>query len=133
MVNWTEAELREEGYIIENAHIDSVDLSMEDHGQLFLKMVISSGGWGCVCGCSTLGFGYLGSKSFRGVTKATEYLMRIMDVVGVSKFNDLPGHYIRVASARHSSGIRTFGNIIEDKWFDEPSFWEDGDFDEPKH
>ena len=110
--------LLKDGYKIENAQIKSVDLSMEDHGCLTMNMVLEGDGWGVCYGEICLGKGYVGAKSFEGSAKGLEYIMRIMDVVGVSKFQSLNGKYVRVAVKGLGSTVKIIGNIINDKWFD---------------
>lgn len=114
-----------EGYTIENAKITSVDLSMEDHDVLTLNMALNGKGWGCVYGGYILGKGYLGAKKFEGNIKGIEYIMRIMDTVGISRFQDLKGKYIRVATKGWGSIIKIIGNVIEDKWFDAEEFFKE--------
>ena len=54
---------------------------------------------------------------------AFEALTRIMDVVGVAKWEDIKGHYVRVKQEdRLVVGI---GNIIEDKWFEPREFFKE--------
>ncbi len=115
--------IKKNGYIIENAKITSADLSMEDHGCLTFYMGIDGKGWGCNYGGYCLGHGYIGAKEFDGCPKGIEYIMRIMDTVGVSKLSDLSGKYVRVASKGWGSSIKIIGNIIEDKWFDTEGFF----------
>ena len=110
--------LLKDGYKIENAQIKSVDLSMEDHGCLTMNMVLEGDGWGVCYGGICLGKGYVGAKTFEGSAKGLEYIMRIMDVVGVSKFQSLNGKYVRVATKGWGSTVIIIGNIINDKWFD---------------
>lgn len=109
--------------MIENAKITSVDLSMEDHGCLALWIILEGNGWGCGFGGRCIGKGYLGAKEFIGSKKGTEEIMRIMDVVGVSKFNDMKGRYVRVETNGWGGTIKKIGNIIEDKWFDYEEFY----------
>ena len=45
-----------------------------------------------------------------------------MNVVGVERFNDLTGKYIRVET-NGNGPIKKIGNIIEDKWFDYREFY----------
>lgn len=116
-------QLIDAGYKIENAKITSADLSMEDHGCLTFNMEIKSGGWGCVYGGYCLGHGYLGAKKFDGSAKGLEYIMRIMDTVGVSRMSDLKGKYIRVATKGWGDIVKIIGNIIDDKWFDPEAFF----------
>ena len=51
--------------------------------------------------------------------------MEIMNVVGVERFNDMKGKYIRVATEGWGSTVKIIGNIIEDKWFDVTTFFQD--------
>lgn len=116
-------DLISDGYKIENAQITSADLSMEDHGCLTLSMSIDGSGWGCCYGGYCLGKGYLGAKEFEGSAKGLEYIMRIMDTVGVSKFQDLKGKYVRVATKGWGSPVKIIGNVIKDQWFDPEEFF----------
>lgn len=91
-------DLIREGYTLENMQITSADLSMEDHGVITLSMGMKSNGISTVYGGICLGHGYLEAKEFSGSVKAMPYIMRIMDVVGVDRFNNMKGKYVRVAS-----------------------------------
>ena len=127
MKNYTYEQLTEAGYSIENALITNVDLSMADHGCLTLVMTLEGSGWGVVYGGYCLGKGYLGADDdfFDGSAAGMEYLMRIMDTVGVEKFQDLKGKYVRVAAKGWGNPVKIIGNIINDKWFDAETFFAD--------
>ena len=125
MKNYTYDELIKSGYKIENALIAKVDLSMADHGYLTLAMVLKGDYWGTVYGGYILGYGYLGSDDFNGSARGIESIMRIMDTVGVERFQDLKDKYVRVAVTTGSGPITIIGNIIEDKWFDIETFFKD--------
>lgn len=127
MKKYTQEQLTASGYSIKNALITNVDISMADHGCLTLAMTLEGGGWGVVYGGYCLGKGYLGADDdfFNGSAAGMEYLMRIMDTVGVEKFQDLRGKYIRVATKGLGSSVKIIGNIIHDKWFDAETFFED--------
>ena len=127
MKKYTQEQLTASGYRIENALITNVDLSMADHGCLTLAMTLEGGGWGVVYGGYCLGKGYLGADDdfFDGSAAGMEYLMRIMDTVGVEKFQDLRGKYVRVALKRWGDSVKIIGNIIKDKWFDAETFFAD--------
>lgn len=110
--------------MIKNAVITSADLSMEDHGVLTLWISIEGDGWGCSLGGYCLGKGYLGAKEFEGSPKGIEEIMRVMDVVGVSRFSDLVGKSIRVDTGDGwGSPIKKFGHILKNKWFDYEEFY----------
>lgn len=104
--------------MIENAKIISADISMEDHGVLCTYLTVEGNGWGVTLGGYVIGKGYLGAKEFIGYSKGTEEIMRIMDTVGVSNWNDIAGKYIRVELGSLGETIHKFGHIIEDKWYD---------------
>lgn len=127
MINYTYDKLTEFGYTIENALIEKVDLSMADHGCLTLAMTLQGGGWGVVYGGYCLGKGYLGADDdfFDGSAAGMEYLMRIMDTVGVERFQDLKGKYVRVATKGWGDQVKIIGNILKDKWFDAETFFID--------
>ena len=127
MKNYTYDKLTEAGYRIENALIANVDLSMADHGCFTLLMTLEGGGWGVVYGGYCLGKGCLGADDdfFDGSAAGMEYLMRIMDTVGVERFQDLKGKYVRVAIKGWGSSVNIIGNIIKDKWFDAETFFTD--------
>lgn len=125
MKKWTLEELEENGYKIENVEIESVDLSMADHGCLCLEMVLKGYGWGCVYGGYALGYGYLGCEDdfFDGSAQGMESIIRIMEVTGCERFNDMSGKIIRVATKGWGSSVKIIGNIIKDKWFDAETFY----------
>lgn len=127
MKNYTYEQLIASGYRIENALITNVDLSMADYGCLTLAMTLEGGGWGVVYGGYCLGKGYLGADDnfFSGSASGMEYLIRIMDTVGVERFQDLKGKYVRVALKGWGSSVKIIGNIIKDQWFDAETFFED--------
>lgn len=108
-----------------NAKITNVSLSMADHGCLTFWITLSGGGWGVSVGGYAIGRGYLGANNFEGSAAGLEAMMRIMDVVGVEKWEDLKGKYIRIKSEGWWSTIHTIGNVLEDEWFDLKKFFED--------
>lgn len=125
MKKWSEEELISAGYKIKNAKVIHVDLSMEDHGVICLDMTLEGNGWGVVFGGVVLGQGYVGAKEFNGSADGMEYIMRIMDTLNSSKFNDMVGKHVRVATKGWGDPVKIIGNIIDDKWFDTESFFND--------
>lgn len=111
---------------IENAKITHTDLSMADHGVLIFTLTLEGAGWGTNYGGYVIGKGCLGAKTFEGSSKGTEAIMRIMDTVGVERWNDLKGKYVRVYTGGWGATITKIGNIISDKWFDIKEFFSEG-------
>lgn len=122
-----EERLRAEGYKIENVRITKVDLSMADHGCITLALCLEGRGVGVTYGGYNIGHGYLGAKEedFSSNEKAMVYIMRIMDTIGVERFNDLKGRYARIASKGWGSTVNIIGNIIKDKWFNQEEFFKE--------
>lgn len=107
----------------ENAEITSVSLSMGDHGYLTFIVYLKGEGWICGYGGYCIGKGYLGADEFEALNgHGLEAMMRIMDTVGVEKWEDLPGKYVRVKTEGFS-GIDIIGNLINDKWFNIREFF----------
>ena len=128
MKKMTKELLEESGYKIENAQIESVRLTMADHGVLTSDLVLNGHGWG-VC----YGGDNLGSKDFKGYGSGMEAIMRIMDTVGVEEYGQMKGKYVRVAIKGLGSSVRIIGNILDDKWFDYESFFADKKDEENEH
>lgn len=126
MKHWTQKELIEDGYEIENAQITNVSLNMENHGCLCLDLTLEWSGCGCVYGGYVLGKGYVGADDdfFSGSAKGCEAIMRIMDTVGEPELLNMKGKYIRFAHKGWGSSVKIIGNIIKDKWFDYGTFFE---------
>ena len=130
MKKYTAQMLTDEGYAIENAQITNVSLSASDYCCLSLNLTLKAAGWGVVYGGYCLGKVYPNSyekDSYEGSADGMEAIMRIMDVVGVSRLEDMKGKYIRVATKGLSSTIKIIGNIINDRGFDYGSFFKDKD------
>lgn len=94
-----------------NAKIERTMLGYEDHGILTCSLTLTQQSSG-------QGFGGFrldapkGKQSIMG----TFWIKRILEVVGVSKWEDLPGKYIRVAGEEFGE-IYGIGHITDDLWF----------------
>lgn len=108
---------------IQNAIITGVTISMADHGCLTFGLILRSEGWGCTYGGYCIGHGYLGADHFDGSAKGLEAMMRIMDTVGVERWEDLEGKYIRVEIKNWGDSISKIGHITKNKWFDIKEFF----------
>lgn len=119
---------------IQNAKIKSTELTMGDHGCLTFRIFVEGSGWVCGVGGYCIGHGYEGCNpnEFDATGKGLVAMMRIMDVVGVEQWEDLPGKYIRCEVESLGAGIHRIGNIIKDKWFNLKEFFNDSDSEE-KH
>lgn len=110
---------------IVNAKITSTKLAMGEHGCLTFYLFVEGGGWSCGIGGYCIGHGYLGckEKDFDATDKGLVAMMRIMDVVGVETWEDLPDKYVRVEIGSWGDTITKIGNLIDEKWFDIREFF----------
>lgn len=109
-----------------NAQITNVSLTMEDYGFLTFWLILEGDGWGCGVGGYCIGRGYLGANEFTAECGyGLEAMMRIMDVVGVDKWEDLKGKYLRVQfpSSGWGDSVSIIGNLVKDKWFNIKDFF----------
>ena len=119
--------------IIENVKIGKPSISMEDHGCLTFTIPLLGYGWACGFGGYEIGHGYLDSDDFSGSGVGLEAMMRIMDVVGVDKWENLEGKMARVQrDYSGSASITIIGNIMKDKWFDIKEFFSKKIEEQPK-
>lgn len=107
--------------ICENAQITDVSLEINDHGCLTFSITLKGSGWGANFGGYNLAF--FNGTSFEGSEKGLEALTRIMDVVGVAKWEYIKGRYVR--AKQEDRLVVGIGNIIEDKWFEPREFFKE--------
>ena len=108
---------------IRNAKISSTMLGREDHGIMTFMIYIDGGSFACGVGGYCL-------DEFNSATRARvfraesmEAISKVLEVVGVDKWEDLPGKYIRLEDNGLGSTVTKIGNIIKDKWFDLEEFF----------
>ena len=111
--------------VIKNAKITSTHLSREDHGIFTFVIYIEIQNGGC-CGIGTYALdSYNAEKDERELrAESCEILAKILDVVGVEKWEDLPGKYIRIIDNGWGSIIDCIGNLMCDKWLNFKDFFE---------
>lgn len=110
--------------MIKNAIIESTMLGREDHGIMTFVLYIRFDD-GLCCGVG----GYAldehdkvhNKRVFRA--KSMEAISKVLEVVGVEKWEDLPGKYIRFEDNGWGSTVTKIGNILSGKWFDLKEFF----------
>lgn len=103
---------------IKNARINSTMLGRDDHGVMTFMIYISADGFDCGIGgyCLDEFNSATQTRVFRA--ESMEAISKVLEVVGVDKWEDLPGKYIRFEDNGRGSTVTKIGNIIEEKWFD---------------
>lgn len=109
---------------IKNAKITSTMLGREDHGIMTFIIFVEFDG--CVhCGVGGYALDSYDKATDQRVFRAEsmEAISKILDVVGVKKWEDLPGSYIRIKDNGWGSTIDEIGNLMKEKWFNLREFF----------
>ena len=109
--------------MIKNARITSTMLGREDHGIMTFMIYIDAGDFSCGIGgfCLDEFDPAKQTRVFRA--KSMEAISKVLEVVGVDKWEELPGKYIRFEDNGWGSTVTKIGNIIDDKWLDMRKFF----------
>lgn len=102
---------------IKNAKIRYTTLGREDHGIMTFRtfmIYIDTGAF--ICGVGGYCLNEFNAESMEAISK-------ILEVVGVDKWEDLPGKHIRVEYNGLGSTVTKIGNITEEKWLDLEEFF----------
>lgn len=103
-----------------NALIESTMLGKEDHGMMsfFLHLIYGDSGQGA--GGIRLDQWNKEKNCNEGTAYGMSLIMRIMEVVGVDKWEDLKGKHIRVKCSW--AKVHAIGNLLKDDWIDFDEF-----------
>lgn len=116
--------------MIVNETIESTMLGREEHGIFTFFLYVNLGKDIGHCGIGGYALDRYDPKEKRRKiqSKSIEFISKILDVVGVETWEDLPGKYIRV-NIEGGWGMRIyeFGNIIEEKWINFEEFFKSDD------
>lgn len=112
--------------MIKNARITSTMLGREDHGIMTFMIHIDAGNFSCGVGGYCLDEFNPATQTRVFRAKSMKAISEILNVVGVDKWEDLPGKYIRFEDDGWGSTVTKIGNIINDKWFDMKKFFGEG-------
>ena len=114
---------------IKNARITSTRLGIESHGILTAFILLDLEG-GSAQGFGGYQFDYNPCSGRVYVPQGSHFIRRVLDVVGVDNWEDLPGTPCRIKRITRGDQICCLGNFIEDKWFnpiEEFKRYHDGD------
>ena len=113
---------------IKNAKITGTMLGREDHGIMtFMVYVDISESGSCGIGGYALDSYDRETKSRVFSTNSMEAGSKILEVVGVDRWEQLPGKYIRVKDNGWGKTIDEIGNLMENKWFNLREFFSEGE------
>ena len=108
---------------IKNAKISSTMLGREDHGIMTFMIYIDACGFSCGIGGYCLDEFNPATQTRVFRAESMEVISKILEVVGVDKWEDLPGKYIRFEDNGFGSNVTKIGNIIDEKWLDFEEFF----------
>lgn len=109
--------------MITNARIKSTMLGREDHGIMTWMIYIDAEDFSCGVGGYCLDSYDKETKTRVFRAESMESVSKLLEVVGVDKWEDLPGKYIRFEDSGWGSTVTKIGNIIKDDWFDLKEFF----------
>lgn len=110
---------------IRNAKITSTMLGREDHGIMTFMIFVEFYGAGCGIGGYALDQYDRTTEGRVFSAKGLEAISKILETVGVDKWEDLKGTYIRVKVNELGRTIDEIGNLMEEKWFNLREFFEE--------
>lgn len=103
---------------IENAKITGTMLGNEDHGIFTCYIYLEMDGSGCGFGGYALDTWDKSQEKRVGVGFGIDFITSVLETVGVEKWEDLKGKYVRVEGEGLGGRILRIGNITKNKWFD---------------
>lgn len=108
---------------IQNALITNTFLGYENHGILTFSLGLDGDGCYVVYGHRALDEYSKKSDKRVPVDRGLACIAEVLNVVGVKKWEDLKGKYVRVKMNCLGDRVTKIGHIIEDKWFDLDEFF----------
>lgn len=109
--------------IIENGKIIGTMLGKEDHGIMTFCLSIEFESGFCGIGGYTLDKYNVQAGKRIGAAEGMQAIAEILDCVGVKKWEELTGAYIRCEHQGLGGKIIRIGNLIKDKWFSPEEFF----------
>jgi hypothetical protein len=100
---------------IRNAKIESTALGYEGHGIMSAYLDVTYGGSSQTFGGWAMDAWKEELKDRVGTAYGMQFIIKILRVVGVERWEQLPGRHIRV-DCEHTKA-HGIGNILKDEWF----------------
>ena len=103
---------------ITNARITGTNFGIQEDGSMVFYLTLEAGG-------KVYHVGGIALDSFDEATgcrvsfgRGMHAIRRVLEVAGVSRWEDLPGTFLRVEESAWGTMVFRIGNILEDRWFD---------------
>ena len=110
---------------LENVKIINTFLGKEEHGILTWYLTVKGDGFVVSIGGYCLDKYDENKRKRIAYHKSFELIDRILEVVGVSTWEELQGKYIRVKINGFGCRVTKIGNLIKDDWLDVDTFFEE--------
>ena len=94
---------------ITNARITGTNFGIQEDGSMVFYLTLEAGG-------KVYHVGGIALDSFDELTGTR--VSFVLEVAGVSRWEDLPGTFLRVEESAWGTMVFRIGNILEDRWFD---------------
>lgn len=108
---------------IENGKITATMLGTEDHGIMTFSIYIEFESGGCAFGGYALDEYDKNVGKRVGTAAGLQAISEVLECVGVQKWEELTGSYIRCEHEGWGGKIVRIGNLIENKWFSLDEFF----------
>ena len=112
---------------IKNAKITHTMFGREDHGIMTFTIFVHTDMYDIGLGGYAIDRYDRETKTRKFTAQGLEAISKILEVVGVDTWEQLPGKYIRIKDQGWGKPIDEIGNLIEDKWFNMREFFSKGE------
>ena len=103
---------------VENAIVESISITNDEHGFLLAWLFTKFGCSGCGFGGYVLGKGDGGNLIVKGRKNyCAEFIVRCLIVTGTMHWEKIPKSPIRVLHEGLGGGIVAIGHFLKDEWF----------------
>lgn len=103
---------------ITNARITGTNFGIQEDGSMVFYLTLEAGGKVYHVGGIALDHYDADTGCRVSFGRGMHAIRRVLEVAGVSRWEDLPGTFLRVEESAWGTMVFRIGNILEDRWFD---------------